>query len=212
MCTVSLRSHELPAGERVTILTDMTDLRFLRAAPALHDEPLRTGGCAVPGCRADATHKAPKSRDELDRYVWFCLEHVREYNAAWDYYAGMDETQIEAHRRQDVTWRRPTWPLGSRQAGSQDPWDRPFDDPFGILGERAEKRAAPETPRTKTDEALDVLELSAPVTADDVKARYIELVKRFHPDANGGDKTAEERLKSVNEAYTTLKNGVEPFG
>ena len=209
---MSLRSHELPACDRVTMLADMTDLRFLRAATALHDDPLHAGGCAAPGCRADATHRAPKSRDELNRYVWFCLEHIREYNAAWDYYAGMDETQIEAHRRQDVTWRRPTWPLGSRQAGSQDPWDMPFDDPFEILGERAERRAAPATPRTMTDEALDVLELSAPVTAEDVKTRYIELVKRFHPDANGGDKTAEERLKSVNEAYTTLKNGVEPFG
>ena len=47
---------------------------------------------------------------------------------------------------------------------------------------------------------------------DDVKARYIELVKRFHPDTNGGDKTAEERLKLINEAYTTLKNGVGPPG
>ena len=88
----------------------------------------------------------------------------------------------------------------------------PFDDPFEILGERAERRASPAPPCAKADEALDALELSAPVTAEDVKTRYIELVKRFHPDANGGDKTAEERLKSINEAYTTLKKGVEPFG
>ena len=77
----------------------MTNLLFSRAAPALHDEPIDTGGCAVSGCRAEATHKAPKSRDELNSYVWFCLEHVREYNASWDYYAGMNENQIEAHRR-----------------------------------------------------------------------------------------------------------------
>ncbi len=189
MCTVSVRSPQFPAGDRVAKLADMTNLGFLRAAPALHDEPLETGGCAVPGCCAEATHKAPKSRDELDRYVWFCLEHVRDYNSSWDYYAGMDETQIEAHRRQDVTWRRPTWPLGSRQAGDRDAWGVPFEDPFDLLGERAERRAAPNTPRTKTDEALDVLDLSAPVTLDDVKSRYIELAKRLHPDANGGDKT-----------------------
>ncbi len=116
------------------MLADMTNLRFHRAAPALHDEKLETGQCAVPGCRGEATHKAPKSRDELDRYVWFCLEHVREYNASWDYYAGMDESQIEAHRRQDVTWRRPTWPLGARQAGAKDAWGLPFEDPFDLLG------------------------------------------------------------------------------
>ena len=199
----------------------MTDLRFSRAAPALHDEPIDTGGCVAPGCRAEATHKAPKSRDELDCYVWFCLEHVRDYNASWDYYAGMDENQIEAHRRQDVTWRRPTWPLGGRQGNGKDAWGVPFEDPFELFGDRVGDRAGdgakrstapPGPPRTKTDQALAVLELSAPVTMDDVKARYIELVKRFHPDTNGGDKTAEERLKLINEAYTTLKNGVGPLG
>ncbi len=212
MCTVSVRSQAFPASDRVTILVDMTNLRFSRAAPALQDEPIDTGGCCVPGCCAEATHKAPKSRDQLNRYVWFCLEHVREYNASWDYYAGMNESQIEAHRRQDVTWRRPTWPLGSRQTGGLDAGGLPFEDPFDLLRERAERRAAPDMPRSKTDEALDVLDLSAPVTADEIKARYFELVKRLHPDANGGDKTAEERLKSVNEAYATLKNGVGPLG
>ncbi len=213
MCTVSVRSYEWPASDRVIILADMTQLRFLRAAPALHDEPLDTGRCAVPACRAEATHRAPKSRDELDCYVWFCLEHVRAYNASWDYYAGMDEGQIEAHRRQDVTWRRPTWPLGSRQSGPNNDWGAPFEDPFDLLGDRSQSRATPPAkPRSKSDEALDVLGLAVPVTADDVKARYIELVKRLHPDANGGDKTAEERLKSVNEAYTTLKHGVGPRG
>ncbi len=74
------------------------------------------------------------------------------------------------------------------------------------------RSAPPDRPASKADEALDVLGLAAPATADDVKARYIELVKRWHPDANGGDKAAEERLKLVNEAYTTLKQGVEPRG
>ena len=81
------------------------------------------------------------------------------------------------------------------------------------VGDGAKRSAArPGQPGTRTDQALAVLELSAPVTVDDVKARYIELVKRFHPDTNGGDKTAEERLKLINEAYTTLKNGVGPHG
>ena len=191
----------------------MTSLRFHRAVPASHDEPLETGVCAVPLCRAAAMHKAPRSRDELDRYVWLCLDHVRAYNASWDYYAGMDESQIEAHRRADVTWRRPTWPLGAGQAGRGAFWAAPFDDPFDLFGGRSGNRAAADAkPRSKTAEALDVLALSPPVTADDVKARYIALVKRLHPDANGGDKTAEERLKLVNDAYTTLKNGVGPRG
>jgi hypothetical protein len=191
----------------------MTNSRFHRAAPAILDEPLEAGVCAAPGCRAGASHKAPKSRDELDRYVWFCLDHVRAYNAAWDYYAGMDESEIEAHRRQDVTWRRPTWPLGARQGRGEEGWGVLFEDPFGLLGELAGQGGAPmPKPRTRSGAALDVLGLEAPVTADDVKARYIELAKRLHPDANGGDKTAEERLKLVNEAYATWKNDAGPLG
>jgi hypothetical protein len=189
----------------------MMKLGFHRAAPAIYDEPIETGACAAPGCRAEAMHKAPAAPDQLRRYVWFCLEHVRAYNAAWDYYAGMDESEIEAHRREDVTWRRPTWPLGARhdgRAGRNEPWHAPlFEDPFDLLGDRLQGRAAaPARPRTETDRALAVLDLAAPVTAEDLKARYIALVKRFHPDANGGDTAAEERLKSVNDAYATLKN------
>jgi len=209
---VSVRSHALSANDRVTILDDMTNLDSSRAAPAIYDKPFDTRGCAVSGCHTEATHRAPKSPDELDRYYWFCLEHVREYNASWDFYAGMDESQIEAHRRQDVTWRRPTWPLGSRQARDLDAGRLPFEDPFELLDQRTARRAITDAPRNMIDEALDVLGLSAPVSADDAKARYIELVKRLHPDANGGDKTAEERLKLVNEAYGTLKNCVEPLG
>jgi len=209
---VSVRSHALSAIDLVTILEDMTNLHLFRAAPAIYDEPFDTGCCAVSGCRTEATHKAPKSPDELDRYYWFCLEHVREYNASWDFYAGMDKTQIEAHRRQDVTWRRPTWPLGSRQAGDLSSGRLPFEDPFELLDQRAAGRAITDAPRNKIDKALGILGLSAPVSADDAKARYIQLVKRLHPDANGGDKIAEERLKLVNEAYGTLKNCVEPLG
>ena len=88
----------------------------------------------------------------------------------------------------------------------------PFEDPFELLDNRTTGRAVTDAPRNKIHEALEVLGLSAPASADDAKARYIALVKRLHPDANGGDKTAEERLKLVNEAYGTLKNCVEPLG
>jgi hypothetical protein len=59
----------------------------------------------------------PRSRDRLDDHVWFCLEHIREYNRAWDYYAGMNQAEIERHMREDVVGGRPTWPLGHWGAG-----------------------------------------------------------------------------------------------
>ena len=48
------------------------------------------------------------------------------------------------------------------------------------------------------------MELTQPVTPEAIKRRYKELVKKHHPDANGGDKQAEERFKAINQAYATL--------
>ena len=165
--------------------------------------------CEAPGCKLAGEYRAPRSRDELNAYRWFCLEHVREYNKKWDYFAGLDAGQIEAHIRADTTWRRPVWPLGARRQNG--PYVR-IHDPLDLaddagLGERpaAKQLDGSEllTPAERT--ALDVLELSWPSTQADVKSRYKELVKMHHPDANGGAREAEEKLKEINAAYSTLR-------
>ncbi|MEX2629865.1 MAG: hypothetical protein WD341_07995 [Tistlia sp.] len=69
--------------------------------------------CAHPGCTAAGDFRAPAGRDRLRDYLWFCLEHVRAYNSAWDYFAGLSSDEIERIRRRDCTWDRPTWKLGS---------------------------------------------------------------------------------------------------
>lgn len=174
-------------------------------------EPGRGGACAAPGCDAVSEYRAPLSRNRVEGYVWLCLDHVREYNAAWDYYAGMSEREIEAHRRADVTWRRPSWPFGAHRVNGDGYRIRDdfgvFEDSIGRTeGWRAAGRAAGWEPETEEQRALALFELAPPVTVDTIKARYKELVKRLHPDANGGDKQAEERLKLVNQAYSTLKS------
>ena len=165
--------------------------------------------CAHPGCDLPGEYRAPRSRDALDSYVWFCLEHVREYNAAWNYCADMDDDAVEAEVRNDIVWRRPTRPLGTRTGHGSDK----FADPLDLLGQdRAdctEARAAEVQMQSLTPaerDAISVLGLVAPVTKADVKLRYKILAKMLHPDANGGDKRAEDRLKSVNYAYTTLRD------
>lgn len=168
-----------------------------------------TTPCAHPDCTAHGAYRAPKSRDALTDYHWFCLEHVREYNAAWNYYAGMDDAAIERSVREDSVWRRPTWPLGLRQ-----PADLRFEDAFNLfrradtIDPRKAREAEAQLRNMTGDErrALTELGLAAPVTLEDVKIRYKILAKTLHPDANGGDKVAEERLKSVNHAYKTLRD------
>lgn len=202
-------------------------------------------GCAYPDCPAEGLYRAPRSRSELDQHIWLCLDHIREYNRAWDYFAGMSQAEIEAHVRRDIIGWRPTWPLGRLSAnqaeaeardkrsgttghpGGRRAWsagsrpDDPFSrirDDFGLFGEarRARNDRAEAGPgfhrradaRAEETQALETLGLSLPLSLAALKARYKELAKRLHPDANGGDKAAEERLKLVNQAYATLKNSV----
>jgi hypothetical protein len=166
--------------------------------------------CEAPGCTAAGEYRAPKSRSRLREYHWFCLPHVREYNAAWDYYKGMNEAQIEAHLRSDTSWQRPTWPLGRLGGASRfsEEWLR---DPIGLLRgtplhqRRGSQPKEKQGPPPELRAALDVLGLDWPVDQPALRARYKELAKRFHPDANGGDRDSEERLKDVNRAYSLLR-------
>ncbi len=167
--------------------------------------------CEHPGCAHAGEHRAPKGRDRLNEYYWFCLEHVRAYNAAWDYYAGMTADQIEAELRRDTTWQRPSWPLGYWQTQEKFLRDRAvhgfgfeFAQNAGNTGsqENGHRHRAVRTPE---EEALALLDLAPPIDFPQIKARYRELVKIHHPDANGGDRDAEERLKQINQAYNTLK-------
>ena len=148
-------------------------------------------------------YRAPKNRG-LRSYYWFCLDHVRGYNASWNYYDGMSADEIEQARRDDVTWNRPSWRLGG--VGARSP--HPIRDPFGIYEEEVESAHAPpaapaDLPREVRD-ALAELDMRHPPNRADLKTRYKELSKRHHPDATGGDKCKEERFKRISAAYAVL--------
>ncbi len=160
--------------------------------------------CQFPGCELDGAYRAPRSRDQLNSYLWFCLEHIREYNLSWDFFKGMSEQEIERERRKDAVWQRETWPLGKDKPQAKRWRSATFHDDFGIFGEDA-KSEAPKAPVNEETEALSVLGLQHPVTFQDIRAKYRELAKALHPDANGGDPEAEDRLKDVTRAYASLK-------
>lgn len=193
------RGHHTLAMQRIRL--DRTP----EPSPAAVGRP-----CDHPGCTGHGDFRAPRSRATLDAFYWFCLDHVRAYNSAWNYYAGMSEAEIEAEIRHDTVWQRPTWPMGSRLGARFQPrWQDfgLFDLDEASHGAREAERRRPRTPE---EEALAVFELAPPLTVSGLKARYKELVKRHHPDAHGGDKVAEEKLKVINRAYTTLKASYFP--
>ncbi len=161
----------------------------------------------MPDCGAAGEYRAPKSRRELREYWWFCLEHVRAYNLSWDYYKGMSPEQMEQQLRSDTAWGRPSWPLGHLGASA---WDEDvLRDPLHILNSAGinQKRARTNGEQTPHDlrEPLGTLGLTWPTTLDAVKSRYKELAKRHHPDANGGSRASEERLKTINLAYAAVR-------
>jgi hypothetical protein len=166
----------------------------------------------MPGCEAMGEYRAPKSPRNLKDYWWFCLDHVRAYNSTWDYYKGMSPAQIEAQLRADTSWQRPSWPLG--RLGTTAAWDEELvRDPLHLLAAGRVRRGQADTSRQtppELREPLATLGLSWPTTLDAVKTRYKELAKRHHPDANGGDRAAEERLKTINLAYAAVRSRLVP--
>lgn len=148
-------------------------------------------------------HRAPRSRDRLRDFQWFCLEHVREYNLGWNYFAGMSEAQIEAHRRADVTWHRPTWRMGT----AFSPGSGTFNDPFGFYADAPPRRNRPaDGPSGQATRMMAVMGLEPGFTPTELKRRYKALVKRYHPDLHGGDKRTEDQLRAVIEAYRYLRD------
>lgn len=177
-----------------------------------------TPACEHPGCTGAGLYRAPKGRGQEGRYFQFCLDHVRAYNASYNYFAGMSDDAVAAYQKDAVIGHRPTWAMGVNPAGQGEaaaPQAREwaYADPLGILrGQdlRRTRRAAPAEPKRPRHagpvrRALDVLGLDEAADAAAIKAQYKALVKRFHPDANGGDRSFEERLRDIIRAHDVLK-------
>lgn len=168
--------------------------------------------CEHAGCAAEGAYRAPKARDPGAGHWWFCLDHVREYNSSWDFFAGMSQAEIEAYQRRNSTWHRPTWKLGDRPKGTGEGENVWVTDDLGLLSEVGldpslfgVRRRKPPPPRDpKERDALAALGLEPHVSLAEIKTRFKELAKRFHPDTNAGDRDAEERFKQISQAYTYL--------
>lgn len=167
------------------------------------DRPVRVRVCECPGCTAAGDFRAPKNR-ELTEYYWFCLDHVREYNSHWDYFAGMSVHDVETYNRSATVWERPSWPMGEWRLREQKLREQVAREFFGETGETVPPSSAPPIGKAER-EAFAVLELTPPAAFADIKSQYRLLVKRHHPDANGGSREAEERFKSINQAFAVLK-------
>jgi hypothetical protein len=176
--------------------------------------------CEWPECSAAATARAPKSREMMNQHYHFCQPHAAEYNRKWDFFAGMSEGEVAAAQAARFTGERPTWQFKasrmSREAaafaakmggGANGKGAGAYADPLGVFGAGQASRPAPSARHLGKLErrALEELDLDEAADKDVIRVRYLELVKRFHPDSNGGDRSTEQKLGRVLRAYKTLK-------
>jgi curved DNA-binding protein CbpA len=172
--------------------------------------------CQWKGCEKAGTHRAPMGRGRDGEYFWFCVDHVRRYNASYNYFDGMSDGEVENFLKESITGHRPTWKFGDRANGNGESANGPDDavrrarDPHGFFAWRAkqareEARTRKRTLKPLERKALKTLHLGPEATKDDIKARYKSLVKEHHPDANGGDRRSEEKLREILQAYNYLK-------
>ncbi len=170
--------------------------------------------CEWPDCRNEATHRAPKGRGREKDYWRYCLDHVRQYNQNYNFFQGMSDDDVRRYQKDALTGHRPTWKMGTGKFA--DPgrfYAENGIDPLGMYREfaggrsSAQPNAASEgrTIRNAERKAFNTLGLEISASRVEIKAKFHDLVKRHHPDSNGGDRSTEDRLIEIIQAYNYLK-------
>lgn len=171
--------------------------------------------CMEPGCQEPGEFRAPPEDGvgfdgEGPRpYRWFCLDHVRAFNARYNFFSGMSVDEIHEAQRPLAGWERETRAFGAN-AGDRPPRWADFSDPLDAISGRFGKRTATERkdgkPLSGEDRrSLGVLGLDNDADRAALRRRYSELVRRYHPDRNGGDRSHEAMLQKVIAAYQQLR-------
>ena len=171
--------------------------------------------CAVAGCMAPGEYKAPLQPANFDgpgAWRFLCLDRVREHNAKYNWFDGMSPDEIQAAQGPLAGWDRPSRKFAANGADPPPKWSD-FADPLDAISTRfAHIREAKQPSRFSKPErrALSVLGLGEEADRHAVRQRYSNLVRRYHPDKNGGDRTHERLLGEVIEAYQLLRKA-PPF-
>ena len=199
---------------------DMIRIRRTRAeeagtAPRIHP------GCQWKDCSEPGLHRAPKGRGRDRDYYLFCPDHVRRYNASYNYFDGMSDAEVEEFHKDSVVGHRPTWRVGANawshgtHHGISSPEVKPFTEArfanaqsfYAWRARQARETAQPARRKLKPLEkkSLDALGLASGASKIEIKTRFKALVKRHHPDSNGGDRASEDKLREIIQAYNYLK-------
>jgi hypothetical protein len=184
-----------------------------REPPAWAREHTRE--CDIEGCAKKAAVRVAKSPRETHEKIWLCEEHAKAHNAQWNFFAGLSEKEAEEARLANIYGDRPTWAMGKNEraraaAKARGPAD--LRDAYGLFTEAVKTAARTRAPQRDgrpvsklQEKAFATLDLAVTAPSADIRKRYAELLRRFHPDVNGGDRSAELQLQEVVKAHHILK-------
>jgi len=163
--------------------------------------------CEWNQCKNLGEFKAPVEKDNSKKYRMLCLEHVKEFNKNWNYFSGMNDTEILAFIKADMIWHKPTQSFSSSDNFFKILWNNTLKDEtqkfkyFENLDHMKKFKF-----NSQDFQAFTILDLPAGLGWKKIQQRFKKLVKKFHPDMNAGNKKFEEKLKIITLAYTQLKN------
>jgi len=174
--------------------------------------------CDWPGCDQPGEFRAPGHRpsgfDGPGDFRWFCLDHVRAFNAGYDYFEGMSSEEIWAAQSPIHGWETEARAFRPTAGVDSAPRWADFSDPLDAISRRARARAEKSRPAAWADgrivtgderRALEVMGLGTDADRRALRVRYSDLLHRYHPDRNGGDRSHEDKLQAVVEAYQFLR-------
>ena len=163
-----------------------------------------TKECFKKNCSNPGVYKAPKSKDELRNYIWFCDEHIKEYNKSWDYCKNMSQREIENHIQLDTIGWRPTWDFSTRSFNLKN-FEKIISNYFNFFNKTKTKKNN-YMYNSSLKNAFQILKINKKnVSFKAIENKYKELVKKYHPDRNKGNKIYEEKLKKINLAFSEIK-------
>ena len=155
--------------------------------------------CSNPECKEIGLYPAPKSRDNLREYLYFCINCIRDFNKSWNYFEGLSENELEVEIRKSVTWDRPSWKFGTKNLNYD------FEKAFREF-ENKKSANNKKIIDKKLEKALKILGLNSDSNLTEVKTRYKTLAKKWHPDVQNESKSKnkEDKFINITNAYKII--------
>ena len=155
--------------------------------------------CSNPKCKELGLYPAPKSRDQLREYLYFCINCIRDFNKSWNYFEGLNEEELEVEIRKSVTWDRPSWKFGTKNINYD------FEKAFNEFENKKYKKSK-KMLNKKLENAFKILDLSNDASIKEIKTKYKFLAKKWHPDVQNENKSKiyKDKFINITNAYKTI--------